>query len=92
MSTLDYNPEEELAQENAKDWLSPDTVYNRLRPSMSMARDMAESGIAPSRLPVRLYPGDGIVCVVAHEILLRVAEHVGYGFRITLTVFQESRS
>ena len=82
MPLPDYNYEEELAQENAKDWLSPKTVYNHLRESMRMARDMAMLGIAPSRLPIRLYPGDGIVCIADPAILIRMAEHVGYGFRI----------
>jgi hypothetical protein len=82
MSLLEYNPEEELAQENAKDWLSPDTVYDHLRESMRMARGMAVLDISPSRLPVRLFPGDGVVAVVDLEIPLRLAEHVGYGFKI----------
>lgn len=82
MSLSELNCEEELALRNAQDWLCPETVYNYLRDSMQMARDMAMLGIAPSRRPVRLFPEDGIACIVDPEIFLRVAEHVGYGFRI----------
>jgi hypothetical protein len=82
MSLSDFNYEEELALENAKDWLVAETVYNHIRDSMRMSRDMVRLGIAPSRRPVRLYPDDGIACVLDPQIFIRVAEHVGYGFRI----------
>jgi hypothetical protein len=82
MSLCDYNYEDELAVLNAQDWSAVETVYSHLRDSMLMARDMASLGIAPSRLPIRLFPEDGIACVVDPEIFIRVAEHVRYGFRV----------
>jgi len=77
---IDY--EEEFERENSEDWMSLETVHDRIRGSLDMLEDMALEGIAPLRLPVRLYPGDGVVCIPDPEIFIRVAEHVGYGFRI----------
>jgi hypothetical protein len=82
MSLSDFNYEEEFERENAKDWMSLDTVHGDIRESLSMLEGMALAGIAPSRLPVRLSPGDAVACIADPEIFIRVAEHVGYGFRI----------
>ena len=82
MSPSDLNYEEELERENAKDWLCLDTVYSHIRESLKMLEGMALAGNAPSRLPIRVFPGDGVVCIADPEILIRLAEHVGYGFRI----------
>ncbi|HEV7927024.1 MAG TPA: hypothetical protein VGR14_16830 [Verrucomicrobiae bacterium] len=82
MSCSDFNYEEEFERENAKDWMSFDTVHDHIRESLDMLEEMASAGNAPSRRPVRLSPGDGVVCIPDPEIFIRVAEHVGYGFRI----------
>ena len=80
--TLPLSLEDELALRNAKDWMSLETVHDNIRGLLDSAEAAASLGLAPSRLPLRLYLGEAVACLADFGASVRVAEHVGYGFTV----------